>query len=295
MSSRSVDVILGGQAASGGYVASPTFSQYRDYCWFRDGAFIAEAMSRVGEGASAERFFDWCASIVRADPAGPWSSRYRLDGRPDRTEWWPHRQWDGLGLWVWAMRNHVARHGAESRWDDAADATVAFLAQHWREPCHDWWEERDGLHAATLASIWAAVGADEIAAAARERCAAERLDGSHAFLVVLGLADGDHLARIERELGYHRHADDGYYGGGEWPVLAGFVGWARHTLGVDPSQELGWIEAQADADGLLPEQTGMLLRPELRETWVERWGEPAVPLLWSHAMHLILGSLGRIA
>jgi hypothetical protein len=23
-------------------------------------------------------------------------------------------------------------------------------------------------------------------------------------------------------------------------------------------------------------------------TWVERWGEPAVPLLWSHAMYLTL-------
>ena len=288
MQPSSADIIFAGQAASGGYVASPTFSQYRGYCWFRDGAFIAEAMSRVGETGSAERFFDWCADIVRARPDGPWDSRYRLDGGRDRTSWWPHRQWDGLGLWVWAMRNHVGRHGAAPRWDDAAGHVVRWLRAHWREPCHDWWEEREGVHAATLASIWAATGDDAVAVAARERLSEERLDGSHAFLVVLGLAGVDHLARIERGLGYHRHRDDEYYGGGEWIILAGFVGWARATLGLDASPQRAWIEAQADTSGELPEQTGELLRPERYGEWVAKWGNPAKPLLWSHAMQLIL-------
>jgi isomaltose glucohydrolase len=285
---RSVDVIRDGQAPSGAYVASPTFSQYRDYCWFRDGAFIAEGMSRAGDLESAERFFDWCAAVVRARPAGPWDTRYRLDGAVDETTWWPHDQWDGLGLWVWAMRNHVERHGVPSRWDDAAALVAVWLRAHWREPCHDWWEEREGLHAATLGSIWAAVGGDDIAAAARERAEEERLDGSHAFLVVLGLLGADHLARIERELGYHRHADDEYYGAGEWPVLAGFVGWARAVVGLDPSPQLAWIESCVDEEGLLPEQSGVLLRPHLYDGWVERWGPPASPLLWSHGMELIL-------
>jgi isomaltose glucohydrolase len=285
---RSIEIILAGQASSGGYVASPTFSQYRDYCWFRDGAFIAEAMSRSGECESAERFFDWCSDVVRARPAGPWDSRYRLDGAPDETPWWPHRQLDGLGLWVWAMRNHVARHDVESRWDDAAGLVTAYLAEHWRDPCHDWWEEREGVHAVTLGCIAAALGDDEIAAAAREALATERLDGSHAFLVVLGLADGSHLERVERELGYHRHADDVYYGGGEWPVLAGLVGWARRSTGGDATQQLEWIEAAADPDGTLPEQTGALLHPDAYAEWVARWGPPASPLLWSHAMYLIL-------
>jgi GH15 family glucan-1,4-alpha-glucosidase len=293
MRPRSVDVVRAAQAASGAYAASPTFSQYRDYCWFRDGAFVAEAMSRVGETESAGRFFDWCAAIVDRAPDGPWDTRYRLDGAVDPTSWWPHRQWDGLGLWVWAMRNHVERHGVASRWDDAAEHVVAWLRAHWRDPCHDWWEEREGVHAATLASIWAAVGDEEIAAAARERCREERLDGSHAFLVVLGLAGADHLARIEQELGYHRHRDDEYYGGGEWPLLAGLVGWARMTLGLDASAQLAWIEAQSDVRGELPEQAGELLRPELYGEWVAKWGQPAKPLLWSHAMHLILRSSGR--
>lgn len=286
-----MEVILASQAPSGAYAGSPTFSQYRDFCWFRDGAFIAEAMSRAGETESAERFFDWCALIVRAKPSGPWDARYGLNGEYDPVAWWPHRQFDGLGLWIWAMRNHVARHGVESRWDDAAAATAAFLAAHWSEPCHDWWEEREGVHAATLGCIWAALGGDAIAEAARAARASERLDGSHAFLVVLGLADRDVLVELQSSLGYHRHADDEYYGGGEWPVLAGLTGWARRVHGVDPAPQLEWFEAQAQPDGALPEQTGERLRPERYAPWVERWGPPARPLLWSHAMFLILDSV----
>jgi GH15 family glucan-1,4-alpha-glucosidase len=290
---RSIEVILAGQAPSGAYAAAPTFSQYRDYCWWRDGAFVAEAMSRAGEPASAERFFDWCAAVVRARPEGPWDARYRLDGAPDETSWWPHRQLDGLGLWVWALRNHLERHGVANRWADAAESTTAYLSAHWGEPCHDWWEEREGVHAVTLGCIWAAVGDERIAAAARAALPAERLDGSHAFLTVLGLADAAHLGRVERELGYHRHADDVYYGGGEWPVLAGLAGWARVKSGRDGAEQLAWIEAHTQPDGTLPEQTGELLHPEAYPGWVERWGPPASPLLWSHAMYLILRDVAR--
>jgi GH15 family glucan-1,4-alpha-glucosidase len=281
-------VIAAGQARSGAYSAAPTFGPYGEYCWFRDGSFIADAMSRAGETSSAERFFDWGAEIVRANPVGPWDARYRFDGSRDETTWWPHDQLDGTGLWAWTTRNHVARHGVASRWDDAIELVTASLSAHWRDPCHDWWEERKGVHAVTIGSIWSGIGGDELAQAARTACTRERLDGSHAFLVVLGLVDGNHLERIERELGYHRHADDGYYGGGEWPILAAFTGWARQTLGLDASPQLEWIEAAANVDGTLPEQLGEQLRPECYAPWIERWGEPASPLLWSHALYLTL-------
>jgi GH15 family glucan-1,4-alpha-glucosidase len=186
------------------------------------------------------------------------------------------------------MRNHVARHRTAARWDDAAAATTAFLAEHWHEPCHDWWEEREGVHAVTLGCIWAAVRDDRIAAAARESCDRERVDGSHAFLVVLGLEGGEILERVELTLRYHRHADDAYYGGGEWPVLAGLVGRARCVVGIEASTLKDWHEAQHAYDGALAEQSGDRLRPECYAAWVERWGPPASPLLWSHAMYLIL-------
>jgi GH15 family glucan-1,4-alpha-glucosidase len=189
------------------------------------------------------------------------------------------------------MRNHVERHRVASRWGDAAEATQVFLAGHWSEPCHDWWEERSGVHAATLGCIWAALPRDEIASCARAAQQRERLDGSHAFLVVLGLAGADVLEQLERTLGYHRHLDDEYYGGGEWPVLAGLIGWARVVSGLDGTPQRAWIEAHAHDGGALPEQAGERLRPALYGPWIARWGRPALPLLWSHAMYLILHTL----
>jgi GH15 family glucan-1,4-alpha-glucosidase len=285
LAARSVEVILAGQAPSGAYAASPRFEQYR-YSWWRDGSFIADAMSRAGQVESAERFFDFCAARVRERLRGPWSTRYRLDGSADDNAEWPARQWDGLGLWLWAVRLHCDRHDVPSRWFDETGYVADWLLVHWRDPCHDWWEEREGVHAATLGSIWAGLQEDEVRVAVD--AGAERLDGSHAFLVALGLADGDHLARIERELGYHRHADDEYYGGGEWIILAGFTGWARVLNGDDATPQLEWIEAQATPEGELPEQVPPLLRPERYDPWVEKWGPPPSPLLWSHAMYLTL-------
>jgi GH15 family glucan-1,4-alpha-glucosidase len=291
LAERSLEVLAAGQSASGAYVASPTFEQYR-YCWFRDGSFIAEAMSRWGRRESAERFFDWCAAIVRGNPRGPWDARYRLDGGRDPVGWWPHRQLDGHGLWLWALRRHLERHGCESRWDDAVAATTAYLREHWADPCIDWWEEREGVHAATLASVWAGIGGDVIAKASAAAVAVERPDGSHAFLVVLGLGDAGLLDAVEEQLGYHRHRDDEYYGGGEWPVLAGLVGWARARLGRDSEPQLRWLEEHAERSGWLPEQTGEQLHPASFDVWLRRSGPPASPLLWSHAMYLILRDAG---
>ena len=62
---HSVGVIRAHQATTGAYLASPAFPVYR-YSWFRDGAFIADAMSRAGDIESAEAFFGWCAGILAA-------------------------------------------------------------------------------------------------------------------------------------------------------------------------------------------------------------------------------------
>src|SRR5690554_3169804 len=60
----SVRLIAELQDASGAYPASPTFSAYRGYSWFRDGSFIADGMSAAGAVDSASRFFDWCSRIL---------------------------------------------------------------------------------------------------------------------------------------------------------------------------------------------------------------------------------------
>ena len=273
----SVETIRAGQAPSGAYVASPTFPPY-GFSWLRDGAFIADAMSRVGEVESAEAFFGWVARIVERGLG--FEARYTLAGERDATEW-PHRQHDGWGLWLWAVREHAARHGGGSRWREAALATAAHLVLVRNEPCHDWWEERQGIHAVTLACIAAGLG-DELDLSRAE----ERLDASLLVLPFLGFGPVDVSPLVSPGGGVHRHLDDVYYGGGEWLLLTALRGLAEPDGGAE---QLEWIAAHATDDGRLPEQVqDHLLHPETYDEWVEKWGPPPCPLLWSHAMFLTL-------
>ena len=277
LKARSVDVILAGQSPSGGYVACPTFAPYA-YSWLRDGSFVADAMSLAGEVESTEAFFGWVAGIV--DLGLGFEARYTLDGERDRSEW-PHRQHDGWGLWLWAARRHCERHGRPHRWQAAAEATERHLRAVRDEPCVDWWEEREGIHAATLACIAAGLGEEPDLARAEQR-----LDGSLLVLPFLGFGEVDVAPLVTAGGGVHRHLEDTYYGGGEWLLLTALLGLADPDRAADC---LAWIAAHATADGLLPEQSqDHLLAPERYEPWVAKWGPPPCPLLWSHAMFLTL-------
>lgn len=270
-------MIRSGQSPSGGYVACPRFPPY-GYSWLRDGSFIAEAMSRVGQVDSAEGFFDWVARIVETGKG--FEARYTLDGERDVTDW-PHRQHDGWGLWLWALRRHASRHGGGARWSEAAAQTAAHLERVRGEPCIDWWEERDGVHAATQACIAAGLD-DDLDLSGSE----ERLDASLLVLPLLGFGDVDVTALVSPGGGVHRHLDDVYYGGGEWLLLTAMLGLAEPDRG---QERLDWVAAHAEADGALPEQSqDHLLHPDQLEPWVEKWGPPPSPLLWSHAMFLTL-------
>ena len=165
-------LILEQQHPSGAYPASPTFSAYRGFSWFRDGAFIADAMSALGERDSAERFFDWCAATLErqaarisdivADAAAGVETpadrmlptRFTLDGAPGDVDWWDF-QLDGYGTWLWALQEHVARHGGSAnRWQRAVQLTAEYLLASWRRPCFDWWEEHDAeVHVSTLGCV----------------------------------------------------------------------------------------------------------------------------------------------
>jgi isomaltose glucohydrolase len=299
----SVGIIREHQAPSGGYPASPTFAPYR-YCWLRDGSFIADAMSRVGEVGSAEAFFDWCGRVIEARGGENLHARYTLDGEESESDW-PTFQPDGYGLWLWALVSHCERHGrAPDRWLGAVDLTRAYLHRHWREPCTDWWEERVDVHLSTLGSIWMGLHAlkDSLAeevAQELERCSTSmRLDAS--LLVLLPpfgpWSPEPLLELIERGLvsaggGVHRHAADTYYGGGEWVLLTAMLGsvYAAVRRMDDARAKLDWVYGHAEQDGALPEQVlDHLLHPESRRYWLEKWGPPASPLLWSHAMAIRL-------
>jgi len=168
----SIALIEGLQDASGAYPASPTFSAYRGYSWFRDGAFIADAMSAAGRVDSADAFFDWCSSIVLArrdriddivrraatDNPAPdremLPTRFTLDGGDGDDEWWDF-QLDGYGTWLWAVVEHTRRHDLDlERWRPAILLTVDYLLSSWSRPCFDWWEESaDQVHVSTLGCI----------------------------------------------------------------------------------------------------------------------------------------------
>jgi GH15 family glucan-1,4-alpha-glucosidase len=354
----SVRIILTHQDASGAYPASPTFSAYQGYSWFRDGAFIADAMRRVGQVESAEAFHAWCTAILldrakeveglleRAaggeDVPGRemLPTRFTLEGGNGKDPWWDF-QLDGYGTWLWAVAEHAGHVGlggmAGAPLTSAIDLTMRYLSAFWARPCFDWWEEHDEqVHVSTLGAIRAGLSAvlschdlarlvpEETSAAAHNTIT--RID---ATIRERGIANG-HLAKwlggsqvdasltaclvpyrvplpgdvgdrtldwIETDLvkdsGTHRYLGDTFYGGGQWPLLSAFVGWAHAEEGrlERATAYLRWIEAQVTEDGSLPEQVDHhLLAPDRRQEWVERWGPVATPLLWSHAMYLTLAS-----
>jgi GH15 family glucan-1,4-alpha-glucosidase len=174
---RSIDVIESNQSPTGAYPASPNFPVYR-FSWFRDGSFIADAMSRVGRVSSANAFFRWCSDVVTARtervesllarnergeaiPADEFlPCRYTLDGQDSHEEWWEF-QLDGYGTWLWAVDQHARRTGESlARHADALDLVTRYLTAFWSLPCYDWWEEHAAeRHTSTLAALHAGLAA----------------------------------------------------------------------------------------------------------------------------------------
>ena len=205
---------------------------------------------------------------------------------------------------------------------------VRYLSALWSQPNYDCWEEnRDQVHLSTLAAIYgglAALAALDPTLETAQTAAAVRgfalrngtadghfvkylgnpaLDGSLLWTAVpYGLVRVDDplfqatVAAIERDIRYpgggvYRYRADVYFGGGEWLLLTAWLGWVYVLQGRRAEAEsiLNWIENQADAQGFLPEQVaGHLLHPEHLVPWEARWGTSAKPLLWSHAMYLVL-------
>jgi GH15 family glucan-1,4-alpha-glucosidase len=182
LAERSIRLITELQTPEGAYPASPTFSAYVGYSWLRDGAFIADGASAAGQVESASRFFDWCAAVTvrRAEkirwivdesragrPPGPehmLPARFTFAGDDGADEWWDF-QLDGYGTWLWALVEHLERHGLDgSRYREAAQLTAEYLLVSWWRPCYDWWEEHSQhVHVSTLACI--AAGLEAIARA----------------------------------------------------------------------------------------------------------------------------------
>lgn len=347
----SLAIIRAGQAPSGAYFASPTFSQY-GYCWLRDGTWIAYGMDCSGDHASARAFYTWVGATLTAhapqvdallakldrgetpQETDYLPTRFTVDGDPGTDDWWDF-QLDGYGTWLWGLVAHVEATGDRALWDSlrpAVDLTVRYLAALWQSPNYDCWEEfRNEVHLSTLAALYGGL-------AAVDRYAPGSVpdglpDAIRAFVLTDGIAEDGHfmkflghdavdasllwlavpyglipvddprfaatLAKIERDItrpdgGVYRYAADTYYGGGEWVLLTAWQGWTYALLGRedDARRMLAWCEAQATPAGELPEQVSAhTLDVTYYPEWEARWGPVACPLLWSHAMILILKSV----
>jgi isomaltose glucohydrolase len=174
----SLEVIRDGQAPSGAFIAGPTFSQY-GYSWFRDGAFIAEALDIAGRPEWAARFHRWVAGVVSSSAAGLERARaaardghmpadedylhcrYDSEGQPSGDDGWFDFQLDGPGIWLWSLSRHVVLGGRlEPEVSDAIAPVARYLADVWELPCADAWEEHgDKVHTSTLAAIRAGIDA----------------------------------------------------------------------------------------------------------------------------------------
>ncbi len=216
LAQASFDLILELQDASGAYPASPTFSAYKGYSWFRDGAFIADAVSSYGGVDSASRFFDWCSGILlertdqvnrivaaaaAAQPVAEsemLATRFTFAGEEGSDDWWDF-QLDGYGTWVWAVVEHAKRHGRDlDRWRSAITLSVDYLLSSWQRPCFDWWEENaEQVHVSTLACVSAGLRAAATSGVLSEqrRADAESADRNIHYLIrERGTVDG-HLAK----------------------------------------------------------------------------------------------------
>lgn len=174
---KSIQIIKEGQSSTGAYIASPNFPTYQ-YCWLRDGSFIAYAMDRAGEHASAEAFFRWVGQTIQRygdkvdgiklhlDSGLPIGkddvlhTRYTLDGSEDTVDSaWGNFQIDGYGTWLWALAEHIRLSGNVSLLRElraSVEITLRYLSLVWQLPNYDCWEEHpEYIHSYSLATVYA--------------------------------------------------------------------------------------------------------------------------------------------
>lgn len=102
------------------------------------------------------------------------------------------------------------------------------------------------------------------------------------------------IAKLEETLldagGVHRYVGDTFYGGGRWILLSCLLAWYYRVAGrgAEAGRLLSWVEGTRTDNDELPEQeSSSLFDPDMYRPWVEKWGTPAAPLLWSHAMYIL--------
>ena len=140
------------------------------YMWPRDGALVANALDLAGFPDLARWFYQFCAKVITAE--GYFLHKYNPDGSP-ASSWHPWVlkgqqsmpiQEDETALVVWALWRHYYRYRdiefIRPLWVDVVQKAADFMVRY-RDPrtglplpSYDLWEERWGVHAFTVATVY---------------------------------------------------------------------------------------------------------------------------------------------
>ncbi len=140
------------------------------YMWPRDGALVADALDLAGFPDVARSFYKFCANVIT--DAGFFHHKYNPDGSP-ASSWHPWVmkgqrilpiQEDETALVVWALWRHYYRYRdiefIRPLWVDVVQKAADFMVRY-RDtrtglplPSYDLWEERWGVHAFTVATVY---------------------------------------------------------------------------------------------------------------------------------------------
>src|SRR5215218_6110714 len=140
------------------------------YMWPRDGALVANALDLAGFSDIARSFYQFCARVITQE--GYFLHKYNPDGSP-ASSWHPWVlkgrqvmpiQEDETALVVWALWRHYYRYRdiefIRPLWVDVVQKAADFMCRY-RDartglplPSYDLWEERWGVHAFTVATVY---------------------------------------------------------------------------------------------------------------------------------------------
>ncbi len=140
------------------------------YMWPRDGALVADSLDLAGFPDIARSFYSFCQRTITDE--GYFYHKYNPDGSP-ASSWHPwvlkgNRsmpiQEDETALVVWALWRHYYRYRdiefIRPLWVDVVQKAADFMVKY-RDPrtglplpSYDLWEERWGVHAFTVATVY---------------------------------------------------------------------------------------------------------------------------------------------
>ncbi len=140
------------------------------YMWPRDGALVADSLDLAGFPDVARSFYTFCQNTITKD--GFFYHKYNPDGSP-ASSWHPWVmkgakslpiQEDETALVVWALWRHYYRYRdiefIRPMWVDIVQKAADFMCKY-RDPrtglplpSYDLWEERWGVHAFTVATVY---------------------------------------------------------------------------------------------------------------------------------------------